>query len=166
MNELSNRLDMDFEHYKLSGTTSDDYYTPPFIFEALSLTFDLDVCAPVGGVPWIPAKRSLSMIDDGLTQDWGGALVWMNPPYSNPLPWTRKFMKHNNGIAFVPTSSGKWMLELWQSQCVWLATPPVRFYTANLIPAKGTMPGRCWLVAAGEIGIQALLNSGLGKVRL
>jgi hypothetical protein len=30
-------------------TTSDDYYTPPHIFERLGLTFDLDVCAPPGG---------------------------------------------------------------------------------------------------------------------
>ena len=71
---LDSRLDMDFQDYKIANTTSDDYYTPPFIFEALSLTFDLDVCAPVGGVPWLPAKRSLSMIDDGLTTNWQGLI--------------------------------------------------------------------------------------------
>ena len=30
--------------------TSDDYYTPKWIFEALGEHFDLDVCAPPGGV--------------------------------------------------------------------------------------------------------------------
>ena len=39
--------------------TSDDVYSPPHVFERLGLTFDLDVCAPKGGLPWIPAKRSL-----------------------------------------------------------------------------------------------------------
>ena len=159
-----NQLDMEFGYNLIKNGTSDEYYTPPFIFEALGLTFDLDVCAPVGGVPWLPAKQSLNMMDDGLTTDWQG-LIWMNPPYSNPLPWVRKFIKHNNGVAFVPTSSGKWMLELWQSGCVWLAAPPVRFYTADFTPAKGMMPLRCWLVAAGNIGIQALKQSKLGKVR-
>ena len=161
---MSDQLDMDFSVVSIDSGTSDDYYTPPFIFEALGLEFDLDVCAPPGGVPWIPAKRSLSMVDDGLTSEWKG-LVWMNPPYSNPLPWTRKFMQHNNGIAFVPTSSGKWMLELWASQCLWLAAPNVRFHKADLTPAKGMMPLRCWLVAAGEQATEALINSGLGRVR-
>ena len=158
------QLDMQFGYTSINNGTSDDYYTPPWVFEALNLQFDLDVCAPAGGVPWIPAKRSLSMIDDGLNTEWQ-ARVWMNPPYSNPLPWVRKFVKHNDGVAFVPTSSGKWMLELWQSGCMWVASPVVRFYTSDFVPAKGMMPLRCWLVAAGDVAIQALKHSKLGKVR-
>ena len=52
----------------------------------LNLTFDLDVCSPAGGLPWIPAKKSLSIIDDGLTFPWHGN-VWCNPPYSGIKPW-------------------------------------------------------------------------------
>lgn len=40
------------------GLTSDDYYTPRWLFDRMGITFDLDVCAPPGGVPWIPATRA------------------------------------------------------------------------------------------------------------
>ena len=56
----------------------DDQYTPPWIFEALNIQFDLDVCAPEGGIPWIPATNHYSIKDDALTQPWYGN-VWMNP---------------------------------------------------------------------------------------
>lgn len=65
--------------------TKDDYYTPKDVFDALGLEFDLDVSAPPGGVPWVPAKRYYTLEDDGLTQPWFGR-VWMNPPYSNVTP--------------------------------------------------------------------------------
>ena len=48
--------------------TSDEHYTERWIFTALGLRFDLDVAAPPGGVPWIPAERVLTMADDGLSR--------------------------------------------------------------------------------------------------
>lgn len=53
-----------------TALTSDDYYTPAWVFERLGITFDLDVCAPPGGIPWIPAARYYTMEDDGLAQPW------------------------------------------------------------------------------------------------
>ena len=89
--------------------TSDDWYTPRYIFDALEVMFDLDVCAPAGGVPWIPAARSFSVGDDGLVSPWKG-LVWLNPPYSDTARWLRRFVAHGNGVALVPadTSAGWW----------------------------------------------------------
>ena len=70
--------------------TSDDCYTPRWVFDAMGLEFDLDVAAPPGG-PWhVPAKRWYTAEDDGLAQPWDG-LVWCNPPYSNPRPWAERF---------------------------------------------------------------------------
>jgi hypothetical protein len=38
--------------------TSDDCYTPRWVFDAMGLRFDLDVAAPVGG-PWhVPCERT------------------------------------------------------------------------------------------------------------
>lgn len=54
--------------------TTNDYYTPEWLFKALGLQFDIDVAAPVNGIPWIPTKRWFSQADDGLAQDWGGLL--------------------------------------------------------------------------------------------
>lgn len=54
------------------STTTNDYYTPKWLFDAMGLTFDIDVAAPLQGIPWLPAKRWFSQIDDGLAQELGG----------------------------------------------------------------------------------------------
>lgn len=74
--------------------TSDDCYTPRWVFDAMDLRFDIDVAAPVGG-PWhVPTERWFTAEDDGLTQPWDG-LVWCNPPYSNYTPWADRFAAHD-----------------------------------------------------------------------
>lgn len=159
------QLDLKLANGTQDDETSDNYYTPPWIFDALGLRYDLDVASPSIVLPWIPAAKRFTILDDGLQQDWGGGKVWMNPPYSNPKPWVAKFLNNDNGVALMPTSTGAWMLTLWQSQAKWLCLPPMRFVQSNLIEAKGAMPIRCWLVAAGKDNIRALKSSGLGHVR-
>jgi hypothetical protein len=56
------------EHEPCIGQ-SDDWYTPPEIFEALGLTFDLDPCSPGPG-HWVPARDIYTKADDGLKQPW------------------------------------------------------------------------------------------------
>lgn len=74
--------------------TSDDCYTPRWVFDAMGLEFDLDVAAPPGG-PWhVPTKAYFTAEDDGLAQPWSG-LVWCNPPYSNYRPWADRFAQHD-----------------------------------------------------------------------
>ena len=107
----------------------------PSIFAALKdadglpLTFDLDPCAPPGGLPWIPARRFISLPGDGLAEPWPpGARIWANPPYTAKAPacgpgcrkttcgkrgyhlavpdpgtggWLRRMAAHGDGIALV-----------------------------------------------------------------
>jgi hypothetical protein len=80
--------------------TTDDWYTPAWIFDGLGITFDLDVAAPIGGLPWVPAIQSYSESDDGLGLPWFG-LVWCNPPYSAPTAWCRKWATHPAGCILV-----------------------------------------------------------------
>lgn len=81
---------------------SDDWYTPPEIFAALNIEFDLDPCSPGHG-HWVPARSIYVQADDGLVQPWEGC-VFMNPPFGRRhghVPWLRKFILHGNGIAVV-----------------------------------------------------------------
>jgi hypothetical protein len=79
------------------AVTSDDCYTPRWVFDAMGLEFDLDVAAPPGG-PWhVPAWGYFTAKDDGLTQPWDG-LVWCNPPYSNYIPWAQRWAEHPTGV--------------------------------------------------------------------
>ena len=81
--------------------SSVEWYTPPHIFDALGLEFDLDPCAPPGGVPWVPARRCYSLLDDGLALPWFGR-VWLNPPYGREAAkWVDRLGRHGNGVALV-----------------------------------------------------------------
>jgi hypothetical protein len=98
------------EHENCIGE-SDEWYTPPSIFDALGMTFDLDPCSP-GPSHWVPARKVYTKEDDGLSQPWNGT-VFMNPPFggrNGHVPWLTKFFAHRNGIAVVRsyTSSDWW----------------------------------------------------------
>jgi DNA N-6-adenine-methyltransferase (Dam) len=99
--------------------TSDDYYTPRWVFDAMGLTFDLDVCAPPGGIPWIPAARYFTQADDGLAQPWDGR-VWMNPPFSGTGRWVDRFIAHGNGVCIIPHSRSRWHARLWATDAAFV----------------------------------------------
>ena len=91
---------------------NDEQYTPKELFDAMGVQFQLDVAAPKGGIPWIPAASHYSLEDNALDQPWSG-MVWMNPPYSKPSPWVDKFISHGNGVALLPMSKSGWSKRLW-----------------------------------------------------
>lgn len=91
---------MGFTHDDKNNTTQ-DWYTPAYLFDAISLEFDLDPCQPEQKVPWVPAKRHYWKELDGLRQPWEGS-VWLNPPYGPDTPkWLAKMATHGNGMALV-----------------------------------------------------------------
>ena len=142
---------------------NDEIYTPPHIFEALGLEFDLDVCGPVGGLDWIPAKKTFSELDDGLAQDWYGR-VWMNPPYSKPKDWVAKWLANGNGVMIAPLSKSHWFMSLWNSDAVMLNNPTnFRFVRPDGSKWAISFPTAIW--AIGEMNVTALEMSGLGKIR-
>jgi phage N-6-adenine-methyltransferase len=141
---------------------TDDWYTPPYIIDALGLTYDLDPCAPVGGVPWIPAAEHYTEAEDGLSRPWSGR-VWLNPPYSDPAPWVVRLMDHGNGIAFIQSDTST---RLFQSAAE--KADALCFVRGRV---KFVQPGddRGWtarfaslLVAVGEENAAALHRSNLG----
>jgi hypothetical protein len=142
---------------------NDEHYTQSWVFERLGLKFDLDVCAPEGGVSWIPAKSHYSLIDDALTQEWHGN-VWMNPPYSKPAPWVDKFIAHGQGIALLPVTRGMWFDKIWFAADALV----IDRYNNKFTRPDGTQKSitfRTVFVALGQENVQALDRLGLGRVR-
>ena len=151
--------------YVTDSITSNDYYTPKFIFDAIGLEFDIDVAAPLQGIPWIPCKRWFSQADDGLSQDWSGALVWMNPPFSKPGPWVDKFIQNGNGVALICTSKAKWYKQIWdQADGLLTVDSSFKFIRPDDVRSDIYMP--TVLVSMGAIATAALVASNLGRVRL
>ncbi len=85
-------------HHEPPSGGSCEWYTPPWVFAALGLTFDLDPCAPALPLAeWIPARRRYSLPDDGLALPWEGR-VWLNPPYAqHTARWVGKLAEHGRG---------------------------------------------------------------------
>jgi phage N-6-adenine-methyltransferase len=64
--------------------------TPPEVFEPLhrEFNFTIDVCATPENAK---LPRFYTELDDGLSKDWSGERVFMNPPYGREVyAWTRK----------------------------------------------------------------------------
>ena len=148
---------------------SDEWFTPPEVFDALGVTFDLDVAAPNGIRTFVPAKRFLW--SDSLTQEWGG-FVWMNPPFGgrNGLaPWLDKFFAHGNGIALTPDrTSAPWFRDAWLKADAVLFTPKLKFYRPDGTQGKSPSNGTA-LFACGERAVEALTTAearGLGILAL
>lgn len=67
-----------------------EWATPPALFAKLDAEFGftLDVCATPENAK---CARHFTRADDGLKQDWGGAVAWCNPPYGRDIgKWMHK----------------------------------------------------------------------------
>ena len=140
--------------------TKDDHYTPKWVFDALGLTFDIDVSAPSGGVPWIPAARYFTLADDGLSQPWEGR-VWMNPPYSKATEWVRRFVAHRHGICLLPHAKSLWHSLIWD-QADALAQPPKRVI---FVGGDGDVSLPTFFAAFGDECVEALSRVGVVRVK-
>lgn len=89
------------QQHNLSIST-DEWYTPKWIIDALG-PFDCDPCSPPIEVrPYEIAPTAWSKKDDGLAHDWKG-IVWMNPPYSRVQlrQFCERMARHGKGIALL-----------------------------------------------------------------
>lgn len=153
-------------HEQAVGTT-DEWYTPPYVFESMGVRFDQDVASPGASVtPWIPAFAFIER--DSLGVDWSG-FVWMNPPFGgrNGLdPWLRKFFAHGCGVALTPdrTSAPWWQHYAKRADALLFVTPKIKFIGKDGLPGRSPAQGTT-LMAKGPRGVRALRNArvaGLG----
>lgn len=72
-----------------AGWSSDDWATPPEFVRDLEREFGPFHIDPCCKRRTAKAPRFFTLADNGLAQVWRGR-VFLNPPYSKPLPWVKK----------------------------------------------------------------------------
>ena len=144
-----------------------EWYTPPYIFEALGLRFDMDVCSPGRDiVPWVPADVVLTKAEDGLVMPWHGT-VWMNPPYGGETPkWIRKLSEHGDGIALVfSRTDTNWFHDFAAiADAICFIKGRVYFVSGKTGVPAGRSACGSMLLAFGGKATAALEASGLGLI--
>lgn len=142
--------------YWESSGASDEWYTPAFVFDALGVTFDLDV-ASAESVVHVPCRSRLT--SHGLQTMWRG-FVWMNPPFGGRnglVPWLDKFFDHGNGIALTPdrTSAPWWQAAARRADAMLFVDGKIRFMRPDGSVGVSPSNGTC-LFASGNKGVEAL----------
>src|SRR5574337_2062177 len=154
-------------HEQCIGAT-DEWYTPPRVFDALNCRFAMDVASPGKEItPWIPADHFITA--DSLTVPWSG-FVWMNPPFGGRnglIPWLDKFFKHRRGIALVPdrTSAPWWQQFAPRADGILFVTPKLKFIGVDGKPGMSPAQGTC-LFAIGDKGLAALYRAASNNLGL
>jgi hypothetical protein len=138
---------------------SDDWYTPKYIFDAMGVTFNLDVAGPAVRTH-VPCYQTFTY--DSLEKPWIG-FVWMNPPFGgrNALePWLDKFFSHGNGVALVPDRTSAPWFQRAAKRCdaVLFLSPKVKFERPDKSLGESPSTGTA-LMAIGARGVQALMNA-------
>ena len=139
---------------------SDEWYSPPGLFDSMGVRFDLDPC----GVPNTPAAAHCASMyvhphQDGLLLPWGGS-VWINPPYSEMRLWVEKWLVEKTPgvmVCYARTDTGWAQRLLANVDRVLFLRRRVRF-----LPGAGqqvSSPGApSMLCGMGPIGRLALAN--------
>lgn len=84
----------------LFSSNTDEWATPQAIFDDLDkeFHFTLDVCANEQNHK---CAKYFTKDDDGLAQNWGGHIIWCNPPYGRDIAnWVKKCSEHT-GVAIM-----------------------------------------------------------------
>lgn len=145
-------------HEQCVGAT-DEWYTPPHVFDALCCKFDMDVASPGRDVtPWIPADHFVT--SGSLTNAHWKGFVWMNAPFGGRnglVPWLGKFFRHGNGIALTPdrTSAPWWQEFAPQADLIMFVAPKLKFIGQDGQPGASPAQGTS-LMAIGRDGCHAL----------
>ena len=72
------------------SSNSNEWYTPQDFYEKLNkeFSFNLDPCSTHDNAK---CDKHFTVEEDGLKQDWGGHVVFMNPPYGREISkWVEK----------------------------------------------------------------------------
>lgn len=146
-------------HERPVGATV-EWYTPPSLFDALGITFDLDPASPNPSVPWVPAKRFYWQ--DGELLPWEGR-VWLNPPYGPAaVPFMERMIDHGNGLLLIPSRTETRIFQK-VAAAAWYVTflrERLHFIRADGLQARSSFASV--LMAFGSECAMALRDADLG----
>ncbi len=155
------------EFYQIDKkNTTDVWLTPPNIIDSLG-NFDLDPCSP-NNLPWKTANKfySLENGENGLELPWNGR-IWLNPPYSNWVPFLKRLKEHNNGIALIfgRTETRGFFDNVWDgADSIFFLKRRVKFIKSDF-KTKGSSTAPSVLIAYGKNNTVTMEKSGLeGKL--
>lgn len=150
-------------HERPVGATV-EWYTPPALFAALGLTFDLDPASPGADiVPWVPAREHYTAADDGLDGSWVGDRVWLNPPYGPALPsFVDRMCRHANGVMLTAarTETRWWQQAARSADAVCLLRERLHFIRDDGYQARSSHAST--LFAWGDDCVESLRRANLG----
>jgi len=152
------------EHENCLGE-SNEWYTPPEIFDALGCRFDLDPFSPSHD-HWTPADAFYTQAEDGMAQDWGGRFVFVNPPFggrNGHVPALLKFLENGNGVGvFRAYTSAAWFHDhAVNAECFLFPRGKTKFVKPDGSIGKAPGGGVVFL-GVGERAADVLSSSGLG----
>lgn len=148
-------------HERPVGATV-EWYTPPSLFEALGLTFDLDPAASPSPFAQVPADEFYHRLHDGLTQPWFGR-VWLNPPYGPNLPrFVEKMCEHGDGLMLTAarTETRWWQRAAQSADAVCFLRERLHFIRNDGHQARSSFAST--LFAWGGYSVIALRRADLG----
>jgi hypothetical protein len=149
--------------HELGKPQSIEWYTPPELFDALELRFDMDVASPLDGpVPWVPAERFVTPDENGLVARWEGR-VWCNPPFGRSLAlFAHRMAEHGDGVMIMParTETRMWQATAPRASAVTFVRDRLRFIRSDGF--RGRAGYATILMAFGQDCADALEHADLG----
>lgn len=113
----------------------DHWNTPAWYVDSVRWvleTIDLDPCSNAGSV--VNARRNVMLPEDGLAIKWSGR-VFVNPPYSDVLPWIKKLIASPSVSGAILLAhadvSTKWFQRTRTAMVVCLHDQRIRFCDAD-----------------------------------
>ena len=153
-----------FFHESRTADTTDHWFTPKWILDALGL-FDLDPCAAPESMRPYPTARVMWCLPehDGLRERWWGR-VWCNPPYGRGIDrWIMRMADHGRGtmLIFARTGTRAWQDGIFRrASSILFVRGRIHFMNKHNENGIGS-PSPSALVAFGKEDVEILERSGI-----
>ena len=135
---------MNREVYSRTENTKDEWETPKYFFDLLDriFRFTLDPCASPSNAK---CKKFYTKDDNGLSQDWIGESVFVNPPFSDIKSWVQKCYqegtKENTIVVMIlpsRTDTKYWHDYIMKANEIWFCKGRVNFLLNGVLPKNSS----------------------------